>query len=118
MPNSALDIFWVLTYAGKTIGLSREDGPCDKDAKGMDGSVVAIEGSVNTTGFVLAHEAGHDPGAELQHEFSQSDVWDGSQRRDVDKQSGQQHAGSLLREVGLLTRRVSHVDEDRGFRHP
>ena len=25
----------------------------------MDGSVVAIEGSVNTTGFVLAHEAGH-----------------------------------------------------------
>lgn len=25
----------------------------------MDGSVVAIEGSANTTGFVLAHEAGH-----------------------------------------------------------
>lgn len=59
VPNSALDIFWVLTYAGSTIGLSRVDGPCDKNAKGMDGSVVAIEGSVNTSGFVLAHEAGH-----------------------------------------------------------
>jgi hypothetical protein len=57
--NSALDIFWVLTYSGSTIGLSRVDGPCNKDAKGMDGSVVAIEGSLNTTGFVLAHEAGH-----------------------------------------------------------
>lgn len=59
VPNSALDIFWVLTYSGSTIGYSRVDGPCDKDAKGMDGSVVAIEGSANTTGFVLAHEAGH-----------------------------------------------------------
>lgn len=59
VPNSALDIFWVLTYSGSTIGRSRVDGPCNKDAKGMDGSVVAIEGSVNTTGFVLAHEAGH-----------------------------------------------------------
>lgn len=59
VPNDALDIFFVLTYSGATIGLSRVDGPCDKDAKGMDGSVIAIEGSANTTGFVLAHEAGH-----------------------------------------------------------
>jgi hypothetical protein len=57
--NHALDVFFVLTYSGTTIGLSRVDGPCDKDAKGMDGSVVAIEGSANTTGFVLAHEVGH-----------------------------------------------------------
>lgn len=57
--NSALDIFIVLTYSGSTIGLSRVDGPCDKDAKGMDGSVVAIESSAATTGQVLAHEAGH-----------------------------------------------------------
>lgn len=57
--NSALDIFIVLTYSGTTIGLSRVDGPCDKDAKGMDGSVVAIESSAATTGQVLAHEAGH-----------------------------------------------------------
>jgi hypothetical protein len=59
VPNSALDIFWVRTYAGSTIGYSRVDGPCDKDAKGMDGSVVAIEGDNNTTGYVLAHEAAH-----------------------------------------------------------
>jgi hypothetical protein len=57
--NVALDIFFVLTYSGTTIGLSRVNGPCNKNAKGMDGSVVALEGSTNTTGFVLAHEAGH-----------------------------------------------------------
>ena len=55
--NRALDIFFVLTYSGDAIGLSRVDGPCDKDAKGMDGSVVAIETAL--TGAVLAHEAGH-----------------------------------------------------------
>jgi hypothetical protein len=60
VPNSALDVFFVLTYAGTTIGLSAVDGPCDKDKyKHMTGSVVAIEGSVNTTAFVLAHEIGH-----------------------------------------------------------
>ncbi len=76
VPNSALDIFWVLTYAGSTIGLSRVDGPCDKDAKGMDGSVVAIEGSGNTSGFVLAHEAGHYLG--LSHSSSSSNLMFGT----------------------------------------
>jgi len=59
VPNDALDVFFVLTYAGTTIGLSRTDGSCDKDAKGMDGCVIAIEGDTITTGFVLAHEVGH-----------------------------------------------------------
>jgi len=72
VPNSALDIFWVLTYTGSTIGLSRVDGPCDKDAKGMDGSVVAIEGVVTTTGFVLAHEAAHY--AALSHSSSSNNL--------------------------------------------
>ncbi len=76
VPNSALDIFWVLTYSGSTIGLSRVDGPCDKDAKGMDGSVVAIEGDVNTTGFVLAHEAGHYLG--LSHSGSSTNLMFGT----------------------------------------
>jgi hypothetical protein len=76
VPNSALDIFWVLTYSGSTIGLSRVDGPCDKDAKGMDGSVVAIEGSVNTSGFVLAHEAGHYLG--LSHSSSSGNLMFGT----------------------------------------
>lgn len=57
--NNAMDIFFVLTYAGPVIGLSRLDGPCDKNAKGMDGSVVAIEGPSSWTGTVLAHEAAH-----------------------------------------------------------
>ena len=59
VPNHALDVFFVRGYAGTTIGLSRVDGPCDKNAKGMDGSVVAIEGTTTTTGLVTAHEAGH-----------------------------------------------------------
>ena len=57
--NDALDIFFVLTYARATIGLSRRGESCDKDAKGMDGSVVAIEGFDDTTGYVIAHKAGH-----------------------------------------------------------
>lgn len=76
VPNSALDIFFVRTYSGTTIGLSRVDGPCDKDAKGMDGSVVAMEGSVNTTGFVLAHEAGHYLG--LNHSSSSGNLMFGT----------------------------------------
>jgi hypothetical protein len=59
VPNHALDVFFVRTYAGATIGLSRLDGPCDKNAKGMDGSVVAIEGSTSITGLVAAHEMAH-----------------------------------------------------------
>ena len=64
--NFALDLFYVRTYAGTTVGLSRVDGPCDKNAKGMDGSVVAIEGSTRTSGFATAHELAHYLG--LNHE--------------------------------------------------
>jgi Matrixin len=68
VPNDALDIFFVLTYAGDTAGLSpssipflRDGGPCNKnDPKDMDGIVVEIQRmSQNLTGFVLAHEVGH-----------------------------------------------------------
>jgi hypothetical protein len=64
--NLALDLFFVRTYAGATVGLSRVDGPCDKNAKGMDGSVVAVEESVTATGFAAAHELAHYLG--LGHE--------------------------------------------------
>lgn len=93
VPNSSLDIFFVLTYAGSTIGLSRVDGPCDKDAKGMDGSVVAIEGSVNTTGFVLAHEAGHYLG--LSHSSSSGNLMFGTVPNGGNLTSGQ---GSDIRD--------------------
>lgn len=55
--NNAIDIFLVRTYVGSVAGLSPVPGPCDKDAKGMNGAVVELLGS--TTGLVLAHEAGH-----------------------------------------------------------
>jgi hypothetical protein len=59
LPNHALDIFFVRMYVSNTIGLSRVGGSCDKDAKGMDGSVVEMNtgGGVSTWG--LAHEACH-----------------------------------------------------------
>jgi hypothetical protein len=63
VPNDALDIFFVRAYVSRTAGLSRIDGPCDKDAKGMDGSVVemniGIGAPVPVSNFALAHEAGH-----------------------------------------------------------
>jgi hypothetical protein len=57
VPNNAVDVFFVKLYVGAVAGLSPVSGPCDKDAKGMDGSVVELVGS--TTGQVLAHEVGH-----------------------------------------------------------
>jgi hypothetical protein len=59
VPNSALDIFFVRAYTGGTAGLSRIDGPCDKDANGMDGSVVEMNAGGGLSNFGLAHEAGH-----------------------------------------------------------
>lgn len=53
----AIDVFFVKSYVGGVAGLSPVPGPCDKDAKGMDGAVVELVGS--TTGLVLAHEVGH-----------------------------------------------------------
>lgn len=55
--NNAVDVFFVKLYVGGVAGLSPRDGPCDKDSKGMNGTVVELSGS--TTGQVLAHEVGH-----------------------------------------------------------
>lgn len=59
VPNDSLDIFFVRMYVGSTAGLSRVDGPCNKDAKGMDGSVVEMNTGGGVSDFSLAHEAGH-----------------------------------------------------------
>lgn len=55
--NNAVDVFAVKLYVGTVAGLSPVPGPCDKNAKGMDGAVVELIGG--TTGQVLAHELGH-----------------------------------------------------------
>lgn len=59
VPNDALDLFFVRMYVGSTAGLSRVDGPCDKNAKGMDGSVVEMNAGGGVSDFATAHELGH-----------------------------------------------------------
>jgi hypothetical protein len=55
--NYALDVFFVVTYAGSTIGTAPRKGPENKDANGrMTGVVLAIEGSTTVTGNVMARE--------------------------------------------------------------
>jgi hypothetical protein len=55
--NNAVDVFFVKLYVGTVAGLSPVNGPCNKDAKGMDGAVVEI--ITGLTGHILAHEVGH-----------------------------------------------------------
>ncbi|MCL8014154.1 M12 family metallo-peptidase [Streptomyces sp. AS02] len=55
--NNAVDVFFVKTYVGSVAGLSPVGGPCNKDAKGMDGAVVELIPGI--TGHILAHEIGH-----------------------------------------------------------
>lgn len=57
--NNALDVFFVRMYVSDTAGLSPVDGPCDKDAKGMDGSVVEMNAGGGLSGLATAHEMGH-----------------------------------------------------------
>lgn len=59
VPNDALDVFFVRLYVGSTAGLSRVDGPCDKNAKGMDGSVVEMNAGGGLSDFSTAHEMAH-----------------------------------------------------------
>jgi hypothetical protein len=55
--NYAMDVFFVLTYAGSSIGTAPRKGPTNKNANGpMTGVVLAIEGVAAVTGNVLARE--------------------------------------------------------------
>lgn len=56
--NDKLDVFVVRSMIGAD-GWSPVDGPCDKDAKGMNGVVVSLNGSVPNIGNTFAHEIGH-----------------------------------------------------------
>jgi hypothetical protein len=70
--NSFMDMFVVRSYVGSTAGLSAVDGPCDKDAKGMDGSVIELQSSQALTGIIMAHELGHYLG--LSHTSATNNV--------------------------------------------
>lgn len=58
VPGSALDLFVVRKMNGAD-GWSAVNGSCDKDSKGMTGSVVSLNGSDANIGNTFAHEMGH-----------------------------------------------------------
>lgn len=57
--NQAIDMFVVDLYTGSVAGLSPRPGPCNKDAKGMNGAVVEWLENQALTGVIMAHELGH-----------------------------------------------------------
>ena len=79
VPNDALDVFCVRRYVGEDAGLSPADGPCDKDAKGMDGSVIEMDAGGGISDVALAHEVGHYLG--LVHFGSKDDPLDSPNRQ-------------------------------------
>jgi hypothetical protein len=63
VPNDAIDMFIphnmsVPSNGGMTLGLSPQDGPCDKNSKDMNGSTCGLWGSEQTARS-FAHELGH-----------------------------------------------------------
>jgi Repeat of unknown function (DUF5648)/Metallo-peptidase family M12B Reprolysin-like len=58
VPNTAVDVF-VVKVMTDADGRSPVNGPCDKNAKGMTGSVVSLNGSTANSGNTFAHEVGH-----------------------------------------------------------
>jgi hypothetical protein len=73
--NEGIDLFIphnmsVPSNGGILLGLSPVDGPCDKDAKGMNGATCGLWGSEQTA-RTFAHELGHYLG--LSHRNNQPD---------------------------------------------
>jgi hypothetical protein len=64
VPNGAVDMF-VVKVMTDADGRSPAPGSCNKDQKGMTGSVVSLNGSTANSGNTFAHEVGHYLG--LQH---------------------------------------------------
>ena len=61
--NNALDLFVVRVMNGAD-GWSAVNGSCDKNSKGMTGSVVSLNGSLANSSNTFAHEIGHYLGLE------------------------------------------------------
>jgi hypothetical protein len=71
VPNDGIDMFVphnmsVPSNGGTTLGMSPIDGPCDKDAKGMNGATCGLWGSEQTA-RTFAHELGHYLGLSHNH---------------------------------------------------
>jgi hypothetical protein len=56
--NDAIDMFVVRSMTDAD-GRSPVNGPCNKNAKGMTGPVVSLNGSTSNSGNTFAHELGH-----------------------------------------------------------
>lgn len=71
VPNDGIDLFVphnmsVASNGGMILGRSAIDGPCDKDAKGMNGATCGLWGSEQTA-RTFAHELGHYLGLSHNH---------------------------------------------------
>lgn len=71
VPNSGIDLFVphnmsVPSNGGMVLGKAAIDGPCDKDAKGMNGATCGLWGAEQTA-RTFAHELGHYLGLEHNH---------------------------------------------------
>jgi hypothetical protein len=67
-PNDAIDVFFVVTFEGLTVGTSPTNGDCDKELNDeRSGVVIGVEESTFITGQTLAHEVGHFLGLDRTH---------------------------------------------------
>jgi hypothetical protein len=71
VPNDGIDLFVphnmsIPSNGGQLLGRSAIDGPCDKDAKGMNGATCGLWGSEQTA-RTFAHELGHYFGLSHNH---------------------------------------------------
>lgn len=70
VPNNGLDVFVVENISADFIGISPVDGPCDKDAKEMNG---VIGGEVNRAAEGIARTFSHELGHYLNLEHNHGD---------------------------------------------
>ena len=84
--NDGIDVAFVLTYAGSTIGSApKPPGSCDKSDKGA-GVVAAIEEDRELTATVIAHEVGHYLG--LDHRDDETNLMSTSGQRGLTADQG------------------------------
>jgi uncharacterized protein DUF5648 len=74
VPTPALDLFCVPSIPGAVGGWAPAPGPCDKNAKGMDGAVVERDVTLGVLGVVIAHEIGHYLGLSADHDTTPSNL--------------------------------------------